>query len=328
MGMSARGLPRPVAADRALAARACLSQCRFCAFRCGVDRTRGPAGICRSDSTSRVFHEGIEWAGESGLVPTYVVSLSGCNLACSFCLTGESSQNGRAGSPLDPDALADRIRARASSIRSVTLLGGEPAIHLDGALEIAARIPRNLPFVWKTNATASPDGLALLEGVPDVVLADYKFGNDDCAERLAGMPGYGEIVQENLRWAARTSRLIVRHLAMPGHLDCCLSAVADWMARELPGTPLSLMTGFLPVFRSGGELGRMNRSEDARKAADLVRARGLRTVPWTLSPGPASLPSPADDVWIDREGRICVDSASPRLVEVLKRLGDEFGLAS
>src|SRR6185503_10723742 len=159
MGMSARGLPRPVAADRALAARACLSQCRFCAFRCGVDRTRGPAGICRSDATSRVFHEGIEW-------------------------TGESSQNGRAGSPLDPDALADRIRARASSIRSVTLLGGEPAIHLDGALVIAARIPRNLPFVWKTNATASPDGLALLEGVPDVVLADYKFGNDDCAERL------------------------------------------------------------------------------------------------------------------------------------------------
>lgn len=323
-----RGLPRPVAAARAFQARQSLSRCRLCAFRCGVDRTRGPAGICATDAATRVFHEGIEWAGESALVPTYVVSLSGCNMACSFCLTGESSQNGRAGVPLDPDAVADRVRASASSIRSVTVLGGEPSIHLDGALEIAARIPEDLAFVWKTNATASEEGLALLEGVPDVVLADYKFGNDECAARLAGFPGYGEVVQENLRWAAQTSRLIVRHLAMPGHLDCCLAGVADWMARELPESPMSLMTGFLPVFRSGAELGRMNRSGDARKAVDLVRARGVRTVPWTLSPGPSPLRSPADDLWIDREGRICVDSATPELVELLKRLGGEFGLAS
>ncbi|HUR38385.1 MAG TPA: hypothetical protein VM222_02775, partial [Planctomycetota bacterium] len=57
-------LPRPLAATRAPQARQSLSRCRLCAHRCGVDRTSGPAGQCRSDGVSRLFHEGIEWAGE------------------------------------------------------------------------------------------------------------------------------------------------------------------------------------------------------------------------------------------------------------------------
>jgi putative pyruvate formate lyase activating enzyme len=291
-----------------------------------VDRTLGPAGLCRTDATPRLFHEGIEWAGEQALVPTFVVSLSGCNMSCSFCLTGESSQNGRAGTALDASALGARIRASAATLRSVTILGGEPSIHLDGALEIAARVPRNLPLVWKTNAYASPEGLSLLEGIPDVVLADYKFGNDACAARLANVPCYTDIVQENLRWAARTSRLLVRHLAMPGHLECCLAPVAGWLARNLPGTPLSLMTGFLPTFRAASdpELGRTNRDNERRRAAEIVRASGVPLAPWTLAPVPSAAGSSADDLWIDRQGRICVDSASADLIGVLKRLGDEF----
>ncbi|HVE39750.1 MAG TPA: radical SAM protein [Planctomycetota bacterium] len=325
--MGEEDLHRPAAALQARAARESLSRCLLCAFRCGVDRTGGPAGLCRTDARSRVFHEGIEWAGEEVLVPTFVVSLSGCNMSCSFCLTGESSQNGRAGTMLDASALGLRIRASAGSLRSVTILGGEPSIHLDGALEIAARIPRNLPLVWKTNAYASPEGLSLLEGIPDVVLADYKFGNDACAARLANVPRYTEIVRENLHWAARTSRLLVRHLAMPGHLECCLAPVAEWLARRLPGTPLSLMTGFLPTFRAAGdsELGRTNREAERRRAAEIVRACGVPLAPWVLAPVPAASAGPvADDLWIDRQGRICVDSASAELVGVLKRLGDEF----
>jgi putative pyruvate formate lyase activating enzyme len=274
---------------------------------------------------SRIFHEGVEWAGEESLIPTYVLSLSGCNLSCSFCLTGASSQNGRAGTPLDPDALALRIAGSAAGIRSVTLLGGEPSIHLDGALEIAARVPRDLQFVWKTNAYASPEGLALLEGIPEVVLADFKFGNDECASRLAGVPDYLRVVRENLRWAARTSRLIVRHLLMPGHVECCFGPVAGWLARELPDVPLSLMTGFLPVFRAAKDplLGRTNRSAECLRAQEIVRSTGLRTAPWSLAPGSGSSPA-SDEVWIDREGRICVDSASPELVAALNRLRPEF----
>lgn len=246
-------------------------------------------------------------------------------MSCSFCLTGASSQNGWAGTPLDPDALARRIAGSAPGLRSVTLLGGEPSIHLDGALDIAARVPRELQFVWKTNAYASPEGLALLEGIPDAVLADFKFGNDGCASRLANVPDYTRVVRENLRWAATTSRLIVRHLLMPGHVECCFAPVAGWLAHELPNSPLSLMTGFLPVFRAAGDpvLGRTNRAAEVERAMQIVRSTGIRTAPWTLAPAPSTAAA-TDEVWIDREGRICVDSASPELVAALNRLRPEF----
>jgi len=248
-------------------------------------------------------------------------------MTCSFCLTGESSQNGAAGDPIDVDALADRIAARPRQVRSVTLLGGEPTIHLDAALEIAARVPRELPFVWKTNGYASPEGLALLDGVPDVVLADYKFGNDRCAEGLAGIPDYTEVLRNNLRWAARTSRLLVRHLLMPGHLDCCWRPVAEWLRRELADVPVSLMTGFLPVFRAARDpaLGRTNRAEECRRAREILHSLGLREAPWTMAPAPDGRPA-TDDIWIDRNGRICVDSASPELVAALKRMAPEVVL--
>ncbi len=318
---------RPSLLDRREPALAALADCRLCAFDCGVDRTAGPAGRCHADAVPRLFHEGIEWAGEEGLVPTYVASLSGCNMTCSFCLTGSSSQDGRAGWPLDPDAFAARLEAAAPRLRSVTILGGEPTIHLAGALELAARVPRHLDLVWKTNAYASPAGLRLLEGVPDVVLADYKFGRDDCARRLAGVPNYSEVVRANLRWAARHSRLIVRHLLMPGHVDCCLAPVARWMADELPEAPLVLMTGYLPRHLAAGDpgLGRSTRADERERARGLVR--GLRTVPWVLAPGPSPLEAPPDEISIDPSGRLCIDSGSAELVSALRRLGPEFAIA-
>jgi len=329
MNWTTRPLPRPLAVARAAVARRAMTACSLCAHRCGVDRSSGPAGRCRSDSLSRIFYEGIEWAGEADLVPTAVLSLSGCNLTCSFCLTGASSQDGRAGTVLDPDAWADRLAAGPAGLKSVTLLGGEPSIHLDGALEIAARVPRHLQFVWKTNAYASPETLDLLEGIPDVVLADYKFGNDACANILAGVPSYTETVQANLITSARSARLVVRHLLMPGHLKCCLEPVAAWLARELPEVPLSLMTGYLPVFRAAADpvLGRTNRAVESEEARALVRSLGLREVSWALASPPEARAS-RDEVWIDLEGRICVDSASPELVAALKRLRPEFVITS
>jgi putative pyruvate formate lyase activating enzyme len=306
----------PERAERAARARAALTSCRLCVFRCGVDRTSGPAGRSRADAEPRVFHEGVEWAGETALVPTYVVSFAGCNLTCSFCLTGAESQDASRGRPLDAAAIAARIAA-TPSLRSVTILGGEPTIHLAGALELAARV--DLPLVWKTNATASDEGLVLLEGVPSVVLADWKFGNDACADRLAGIPRYGEVVRANL--ARFRDRLIVRHLLMPGHLECCTTPVVEALARELPGVALSLMTGFLPVFRAAEDgLGRTNRASESARAWELVRGAGVPVAPWSLAPREARPAWRRDELWIDRDGRVNVDSASSELVAALARL--------
>jgi putative pyruvate formate lyase activating enzyme len=108
-------------------------------------------------------------------------------------------------------------------------------------------------------------------GVVAWYLADFKFGNDECARRLAGVPRYGDVVRRNLTWMAGHTRLIVRHLLMPGHLDCCLRPVAEWVAANLPGTRFQLYTGFVPCGQAGSVgLGRLNTRAEVAAALDLL----------------------------------------------------------
>jgi putative pyruvate formate lyase activating enzyme len=114
----------------------------------------------------------------------------------------------------------------------------------------------------------------------DVWLADYKFGNDDCALRLAKVPHYQRVVRENLMWASSHSELIVRHLLMPGHVDCCWEPVAQWLAAELPFVKVSLRDGFWPAWQAARhpELRGPVAASEAERAQDLARSYGLRLI--------------------------------------------------
>ena len=46
------------------------------------------------------------------------------------------------------------------------------------------------PIVWKSDFHGTREAFALLDGVVDVYLADFKFGNDSCARRIAGVENY------------------------------------------------------------------------------------------------------------------------------------------
>ena len=271
-----------LARERVVAALAALAECHLCAHHCGVNRLNGELGRCHAGATARVFSAQVEVGDELELIPTFAIALSGCDLRCDFCLSGASSWNARAGTLLRPEVLGRRARAAlAGGARTVMLLGGEPTIHLPAALEIVAAMPAEAKLVWKTNAHGTEQARALLEGLFDVWLADYKFGNDACAERLAGLKNYGAVARENLRWASRHSELIVRHLLMPGHLECCWRAVAEWLAAELPHVKVSLRSAFWPAWHADrhAELRRTVSAGESAGALELARGLGLNLVP-------------------------------------------------
>ena len=83
-------------------------------------------------------------------------------------------------------------------------------------------------------------------GVVDVYVADFKFGNDACASRMAGGADYCKIVTRNLSVTAQDGDLIVRHLLLPGHYDCCFLPIVDWMREHLPRAKFSIRDGYLP----------------------------------------------------------------------------------
>ncbi|MDQ6630852.1 MAG: radical SAM protein, partial [Verrucomicrobiota bacterium] len=215
---------------------------------CGVNRLTGEQGLCHAGAGARFFSAQIEVSDELELIPTFAIALSGCDLRCSFCITGKESWNPNAGEILDKHTISERaIRALKNGASSVMILGGEPSIHLPDALEIVSLLPDDATLIWKTNAHGSAETRELLDSMFDIWVADYKFGNDACAQRLARVPNYNEIVRENLLWANENSELIVRHLVMPGHVECCWKPIAKWFGENLPRVKVNLRTGFWPA---------------------------------------------------------------------------------
>ena len=270
-----------VARERAPLAHAALSDCRFCPQDCGVNRLADERGSCRAGPAAQIFSAQIEVGDELELIPTFAIAFNGCDMRCAFCITGADSWNAQRGEPFEATALAVKATAALESgARTVMILGGEPTIHLPEAIRLVAALPSSARLVWKTNAYVSAEGRALLAGLFDVWLADYKFGNDRCAERLAGIGDYQFHVRHTLLWASQSSELIIRHLLMPGHVDCCWEPIAQWIAAELPATKVSLRYGFWPAWQGARhpELRRPVRTTEEQQAAEIARSYGLHLV--------------------------------------------------
>jgi len=240
-----------LARERARLARAALADCRLCAHDCGVNRLAGETGLCHAGAKPRFFSAQVEVSDELELMPTFSVALSGCDLRCDFCITGRESWNARAGVGFEASQMAERAKlALQRGASTIMVLGGEPTIHLPSALEFVSLLPESAKLIWKTNAHGTAQARELLDGMFDVWLADFKFGNDGCAQRLAKVSDYVRVVQENLLWANEHSDLIVRHLLMPGHVQCCWRPVAAWLAANLPGVKVNLRAGFWPAWHA------------------------------------------------------------------------------
>jgi putative pyruvate formate lyase activating enzyme len=223
----------------------------------------------------------VECGEEIELIPSHLLYLSGCNLRCAFCIGQSDAFDPQRGQLLTAALLSEIIaRRRQQGARNIQWVGGEPTIHLPAILEAMAGSSDLPPVVWKSNFFGTPEAFVLLEGVVDVYVADLKFGNDPCARRIAGVDGYFEIVTRNLLLAASQTRLIVRHLLLPGHFDCCYRPIVEWMSRCLPATPLRVMAGYLPYWQAARykELGVPLDREYGFRACSLAAEKGLNLI--------------------------------------------------
>ena len=273
---------KTIARERAAIARSMLADCHFCAHNCGVNRQEGKLGLCHATAHARFFLAQTEVTDELELIPTFAIALSGCDLRCDFCITGLESWNPRAGQNFSAGKIATIAEAALNDgARTIMILGGEPTIHLHAVLELVALLPNTARLVWKTNAHCSLEARGLLDGMFDVWLADFKFGNDACARRLAKIPNYTEIITENLLWAHSHSELIVRHLLMPGHNQCCWEPVAKWLAENLAGVKVNLRSGFWPAWRARAhpELSGTIAAGDAEQAQKIAEIYRLNLIP-------------------------------------------------
>ncbi|WP_292387899.1 radical SAM protein [Methanosarcina sp. UBA5] len=253
-----------------------LSNCHCCGWRCEVDRKAGEKGFCRLADTSNYASEFLHMGEEPELIPSHTIFLTGCVFACVYCQNWDISTNPEAGTRIEPRKLAKLIDLRRMhGARNVNFVTPTPHVHT--LLKIVREISVNTPVIWNSNMYHSPDVAEILEGVVDVYLGDFKYGNNACAQKYSKIKNYLEIVRPNFEFAYETAEVLLRHLVLPGHLECCTRPIAEWVAKHIPQIRFNLMFQYRPCYRAMEypEIGRRLTSEEEAKAIDIVKNAGI-----------------------------------------------------
>lgn len=264
-------------------ARRMLARCRLCERRCGADRLAGEAGFCGVGAVSRYSSDFLHMGEEPELVPSHTIFFSGCTFHCAYCQNWEIAMHPLSGTRAEPAMLAAVLQEGISQgSRNANFVGGNPDPHLHTILEtinLVGRDGRFLPMVWNSNMYASSEAMDLLNGVIDIYLGDFRYGNDDCALRLSDVRDYFGVVSRNFAAAWETAEVMVRHLVLPGHLECCTRPVMEWVSRNMPGAYFNLMFQYRPEYRAGlhPEIDRRLTADERRQAASMAAAYRLST---------------------------------------------------
>lgn len=263
-------------------ARRIIKSCHFCERRCGKNRTAEEVGICGVRERSRVALEFLHTGEEPELVPSYTIFFSGCTFECQYCQNWDISQNPENGIEVTPATLSSLVGSnRRSGARNVNWVGGEPTPDLHNILAALNECGVNMSSVWNSNMYMSTEAMRLLSGTQDVYLTDFKYGNDACAQKYSKVQNYWGTVTRNHKLAFADAELIIRHLVLPTHIECCTRPVLAWIAENLgPMVRVNVMGQYHPEYKAHDfvELRRRPTSEEMDEAFEIAREVGLKNV--------------------------------------------------
>lgn len=276
-GRKARFLECDNLEDKVFKAKSFLSSCMLCERRCGVDRTaseRGFCGVLEPRISSKFLHLG----EEAEIIPSYTIFFSGCTFPCVFCQNWAISQNPRGGVELHAETLASMINN--ISARNVNWVGGDPTPNLPFILEVLAYVEKNIPQVWNSNLYLTEESMSLLDGVIDLYLTDFKYGCDECAVKYSQAKDYWKIITRNHLEARRQVEVIIRHLVLPNHVDCCTKPILEWISKNLENVRVNIMEQYRPEYKACDypEINTRLSTNEFREALDYGRELDLNIV--------------------------------------------------
>jgi len=269
-------------------ARQSLQACTACPRNCQINRFEGKFGVCKTGRhafvSSHFAHHGEEdcltgWKGSG------TVFFAGCNLRCVFCQNFDISWQVR-GTPTPPRELAARmLDLQAQGCHNINLVTPEHVVpQIVEALPFAIEGGLRLPLVYNTSAYDSMESLALLDGLVDIYMPDFKYWDAAMARKYSRAPDYPEVARRVIKEMHRQvgnlviahnglarRGLLIRHLVMPEDVAGTW-AVMRWIADELsPETYVNLMAQYYPA-------GKVSRFEHAEINRRLTRAEFERAL--------------------------------------------------
>jgi putative pyruvate formate lyase activating enzyme len=271
-----------------------LESCDLCPRMCGVNRLSGETGACGTGRRARVASYNAHFGEEAPLVGrngSGTVFLSSCSLLCNFCQNYEISHLAE-GVAVEPRDMADMMLHLASrgchNINFVTPTHVVPQI-LE-AIQAAVERGLNVPIVYNTSGYDRVETLALLDGVVDIYMPDFKFFEACWAERYCGAPDYPEAVSASIREMHRQvgdlamdedgvarRGLLVRHLVMPNGVGGTPQIMAFLAGEISVETYVNVMDQYRPCGTADRDevIGRRLSAGEYREAVGAATAAGL-----------------------------------------------------
>ncbi len=228
-----------------------VRNCHFCHRRCSVDRSTDERGFCKLGLDANVSSVFLHMGEEPPLLPSGTVFFSSCTFGCVFCQNYDistSPSRGRGTSSKELASIFSSLSNRGAA--NINLVGGEPTPNIPSILKALTYFDADIPVLWNSNMYCSVESMGLLHDLIDIWLPDFKYGNNQCAFRLSGILDYFDVVSRNHQIAhdQGSGEMIIRHLVLPNHLECCTIPVLEWIAENCPKALVNIMQQYHPTY--------------------------------------------------------------------------------
>ena len=272
-----------------------LENCTLCPRSCQVNRFVSKNGACRTGIKPIVSSFGPHFGEESFLVGNNgsgTIFFSNCNLNCVFCQNWEISQMG-VGEEIDVEELSKIIlKLQKMGCENINLVSPTHQVPMIvDAVSRAWQKGLKLPIVYNCGGYESIETLKLLEGIVDIYMPDFKYGDDEKALKYSKVPNYTSVVKRafeemyrqvgplNIESGVATRGVFVRHLIMPNDVSSS-EKVLQLIASVSLDIPVNIMTQYYPAFKAHqyAELNRRITREEFIKVVEKARTLGLKIV--------------------------------------------------
>ena len=143
----------------------------------------------------------------------------------------------------------------------------------------ASSLGLNLPIIYNTSSFDSLASLALLDGLVDIYLPDFKVWNDSTSKRLLKGDAYATTARESIKEMHRQvgdlcftpdgiakKGVLVRHLVMPGYVSEG-KEIMKWLASEA-GVGRDGFVNVMEQYHPDAHVGKMKRRTGVNREPD------------------------------------------------------------
>lgn len=270
-----------------------LKNCHLCPRNCGVDRTVGETGICKTEVRAVVASYAPHFGEEAPLVGrngSGTIFFTHCNLLCNFCQNYDISHEGHGIEVSNSHLARIMLELQQMGCHNINFVTPSHVIpQILAAMEIAIEHGLNVPLVYNTGSYDHVESLQLLDGIIDIYMPDFKFWDSKVAEETCKAPDYPEKSQSAIKEMYRqvgdlltkdgiaTRGLLVRHLVLPNEL-AGTKEIMQFLANEISTeTYINIMPQYRPCGTAINhkDLSRPITNEEFESAIEITKLEGL-----------------------------------------------------